>query len=429
MPAARSAALPLWRQPPFALFLASRLLSGLALQMQVVAVGWQVYDLTDSALALGFVGLAQFVPTLLLLPAAGLAADRFDRRVVVACCRIATAIATAVLAAGSLAGSVDARAIFAFAALIGTTRALEMPAQQALISSVATAQALPRAQALSTSTTQFATIGGPAAGGLAYGLAGPPVVYAAAAAAVLAAAAMVLAIPPETRRMPRGRVTLESLLGGIGFLRARPALIGAVSLDLLAVLLGGATALLPIYARDILHTGPWGLGLLRAAPAMGALAMSLWLAWRPLGRQAGRSMFRAVIVFGAATVAFGLSTSLPLSMLALAVLGGADVVSVVVRQSLVQLGTPDEMRGRVAAVNSVFIGTSNQLGEFESGVAAALLGPVAAVVLGGIGTVVVAVLWMRLFPSLREIDRLEDVTPHHPLGGRAHDAAMRQASP
>lgn len=429
MQAASPAALPLWRQPPFALFLASRVLSGVALQMQVVAVGWQVYALTDSALALGFVGLAQFIPTLLLLPAAGLAADRFDRRVVVACCRIATGIATAALAGGSVAGWVDAAAIFAFAALIGTTRALEMPAQHALISGVATPRELPRAQALSTSAVQVATICGPAAGGLIYGFGGASVVYACAALGVLAPAAMVLAIPAETRAMPRGRVTMESLLGGIGFLRARPALLGAVSLDLVAVLLGGATALLPIYARDILQTGPWGLGLLRASPAAGALAMSLVLAWRPLGRHAGIAMFRAVIVFGAATVAFGFSTSLPLSMLALAVLGGADVVSVVVRQSLVQLGTPDEMRGRVAAVNSVFIGTSNQLGEFESGVAAALLGPVAAVVLGGIGTVAAAFLWMRWFPALKEIDRLEDVTPHHPLGGRADHAAMRQASP
>jgi hypothetical protein len=206
-------------------------------------------------------------------------------------------------------------------------------------------------------------------------------------------------------------------------------MMGAISLDMVAVLLGGATALLPIYARDILLTGPWGLGLLRAAPAIGALAVSLWLAWRPLGGQAGRSMFRAILVFGAATVVFGLSTSLALSMLALAVAGGADVVSVVVRQSLVQLGTPDEMRGRVAAVNSVFIGTSNQLGEFQSGVAAALLGPVVAVVVGGAGTVAAALLWMRWFPSLRAVDRLEDVTPDHPLGGRPDHAAMRQASP
>jgi MFS family permease len=423
MAAPASATLPLWRQAPFVLFLSSRILSAVALQAQVVAVGWQVYELTDSAFALGLVGLVQFLPLLLLTPVAGLAADRLDRRLVVAACRGATGLATLGLAAGSLGGWLGAGWIFALVAVLGATRAFEMPAQQAFLAGVVEQADFPRATAMSASAMQVATICGPAAGGLLYAAGGPGAAYAIAGAGVLASAAMVLFIRTRQRIAARGRVTLEVLLSGIVFLRARPALFGAVSLDMVAVLLGGATALLPIYARDILHTGPWGLGVLRAAPAVGALGMSLWLTWRPLGRGAGRTMFGAVIVFGAATVVFGLSGSLPLSAVALAVLGAADVVSVVVRQSLVQLGTPDEMRGRVGAVNSLFIGTSNQLGEFESGVAAALLGPVAAVVLGGLGTIGVALLWMRWFPSLRGVDRLEEVTPDHPLGQRpAHPA-------
>ncbi len=359
----------------------------------------------------------QFLPLLLLTPVAGLAADRLDRRLVVAACRAATGLATLGLAAGSLSGWLDAGWIYALVAVLGATRAFEMPAQQAFLAGVVAQADFPRATAMSASAMQVATICGPAAGGLLYAAGGPGAAYAVAGVGVLASAVMVLFIRSGQRIAARGRVTLEVLLSGLVFLRARPALLGAVSLDMVAVLLGGATALLPIFARDILQTGPWGLGLLRAAPAVGALGMSLWLAWRPLGRGAGRTMFRAVIVFGAATVVFGLSRSLALSVVALAVLGAADVVSVVVRQSLVQLGTPDEMRGRVAAVNSLFIGTSNQLGEFESGGAAALLGPVAAVVLGGLGTVGVALLWMRWFPALRAVDRLEEVTPDHPPGG------------
>jgi len=414
-----AATMPLLRQSPFALFLASRVLSALALQIQVVAVGWQVYELTDSALALGFVGLVQFLPQLLLTPVTGLAADRLDRRAIVGTCRVATGLAAAWLMVASLGGWLDAAGIFALVAVLGATRAFEMPAQQALLAGVVDMPDFPRATALATSANQLATICGPAAGGFLYAFGGPGAAYGCVAVGFLAAAAMAFAIRAAPRKPVRGRVTLESILSGLTFLRARPALMGAVTLDMVAVLLGGATALLPIYARDVLGTGPWGLGILRAAPAVGALSMSLLLAWRPLGPRAGRTMFRAVILFGLATVVFGFSTSLLLSTAALAVLGAADVVSVVVRQSLVQLGTPDEMRGRVAAVNSLFIGTSNQLGEFESGVAAALLGPVAAVVLGGLGTIGVALLWMRWFPTLYEVDRLEEVTPQHPLGGGA----------
>ncbi|NKC30104.1 MFS transporter [Falsiroseomonas selenitidurans] len=410
MPEAAPSALHLLRQAPFALFLGSRILSAAALQVQVVAVGWQVYALTDSALALGLVGLVQFLPMLVLTLAVGQVVDRTDRRLLVGLCRLLTGLAALGLAWGSLAGWLDSQAIFAFVALLGALRAFEMPAQQALLAGVVAARDLPRATALASSANQVATICGPALGGILYALGGAALPYLAAALAFLVAGGMALAIRTPPRVAMRGRVTLENLFSGLTFIWSRPVLLGAVSLDMAAVLLGGAAALLPIYARDILQTGPLGLGMLRAGPAVGALAMSLFLAWRPLGGRAGQKMFAAVIVFGVTVVVFGLSTSLVLSTLALAVMGAADVVSVVVRQSLVQLSTPDEMRGRVAAVNSLFIGTSNQLGEFESGAAAALIGPVPAVVLGGIGTIIVAVLWMRWFPALRDIDRLEDLT-------------------
>ncbi|WP_226381768.1 MFS transporter [Falsiroseomonas ponticola] len=411
MPDPSPGALSLLRQTPFALFLGSRIISAMAVQVQVVAVGWQVYDLTDSAFALGLVGLVQFLPVLLLTPLTGEVADRFDRRLVVGICRALTGLAALALTLASHGGWVTSSTIFAFVAVIGATRGFEMPAQQALLAGVVRAPDMARATALSSSASQAATIAGPAAGGFLYALGGPEIAYGTAAGGFLLAALMAFAIRTAPRQGIRGRVTMENLLSGLVFVRTRPVLLGAVSLDMVAVLLGGAAALLPIYARDILQTGPWGLGILRAAPAVGALGMSLVLAWVPLGRNAGRKMFAGVILFGVATVVFGFSTNLWLSASALALIGMGDVVSVVVRQTLVQLATPDEMRGRVAAVNSLFIGASNQLGEFESGVAAALIGPVAAVVLGGIGTVAVALLWMRIFPALRDIDRLEDITP------------------
>jgi len=411
MPDPSAGAASLLRQTPFALFLASRIISAMAVQVQVVAVGWQVYDLTDSAFALGLVGLVQFLPVLLLTPFTGEVADRFDRRLVVGICRTMTGLAALALTLASHGGWVTSSTIFAFVAVIGATRGFEMPAQQALLAGVVRNTDMARATALSSSASQAATIAGPAAGGFLYALGGPEIAYGTAAGGFLLAAIMAFAIRTAPRQGIRGRVTIENLLSGLVFVRNRPVLLGAVSLDMVAVLLGGAAALLPIYARDILQTGPWGLGILRAAPAVGALGMSLVLAWVPLGRNAGRKMFAGVILFGVATVIFGFSTNLWLSAAALALIGMGDVVSVVVRQTLVQLATPDEMRGRVAAVNSLFIGASNQLGEFESGVAAALIGPVAAVVLGGVGTVAVALIWMRIFPALRDIDRLEDITP------------------
>ena len=377
----------------------------MAYQMQSVAIGWQIYALTHRALSLGLVGLAQFLPMVLLIFAAGHAADSFDRRRIAAICQIVETLGAIGLAAGSILHALTPGLIYAVVALLGAARAFEGPCMQAMLPSLVPPAVFPRAAALASSLFQTVTIVGPAVGGLLYGL-GAPIPYEVCACLFAIAATCVSLVPPTVRR-PRERATVQAVFGGIAFIRARPQILGAISLDLFAVLLGGATALLPVYASDILHAGPVALGLMRAAPAVGALAVSLLLSRRPIGSRAGTLMFAAVGLFGIATIVFGLSRSLPLSIAALAVLGAADVVSVVVRSSLVQLQTPDEMRGRVSAVNMLFIGTSNQLGEFESGTLAALIGAVPTVVLGGIGTLLVTLLWMRLFPTLRRLDRLE----------------------
>jgi MFS family permease len=297
--------------------------------------------------------------------------------------------------------------------VIGATHAFESPTLQALVPGLVPARLLPRAVAWAASATQTAVIIGPALGGFIYVL-GPSAVYTTSSVLFIGASLLVSLIRIESVLPRREPATLSSLLAGIAFIKSRPAILGAISLDLFAVLLGGATALLPIYAHDILATGPLGLGLLRSAPAVGALSTAIFLARRPLSRRVGRSMFIAVAVFGLATIVFALSRSFVLSLATLVVLGASDMISVVVRSSFVQLETPDHMRGRVSAVNSVFIGTSNQLGEFESGVTAAWLGPVPAVLLGGVGTVVVVLLWIRLFPTLFGLDKLASpaAAPH-----------------
>jgi MFS family permease len=373
--------------------------------MQAVAIGWQVYALTGSAFDLGMVGLAQFLPVLLLSLVAGHAADRYDRRRIVQICQIIEACAGILLAIGSGGGWLGAGGIFAIVALIGAARAFESPTLAAIMPGLVSEDRLQQASAWSASANQTATVIGPAAGGLLFAF-GPAVPFAFAATLYAVASVLVSLIRVVRVTSAREPVSLMSVFSGISFIRRNPAILGAISLDLFAVLLGGATALLPIFARDILKTGVWGLGILRAAPAVGALVMSSVLLHRPLTRRVGRIMFAAVIMFGLATVVFALSRSLPLSILALCTLGAADVVSVVIRFSLVQANTPDAMRGRVSAVNMLFIGTSNQLGEFESGTTAALLGAVPATILGGIGTIVVALLWMRWFPTLRDVDRL-----------------------
>jgi hypothetical protein len=377
----------------------------LALHMQTVAVGWQLYSLTGSALDLGLVGLVQFVPTVALTLVVGQVADRCDRRLVVVVCEVAQAGGNAALALGSLGGWLGRDAILAIVAILGAARAFENPARAALVPRLVPLPSLPRAIASVTSAGQTARIVGPALGGLLYAL-GPATVYATVSALYVVGAVLVALVDAAQPAYAADETTAASLFSGIAFILRERLLLGLLSLDLFAVLLGGATALLPLYARDILGTGPWGLGLLRAAPACGALVMSVMLTRRPVGHHAGPVLFGGVLVFGLATVVFGLSTALPLSLAALAVLGAADLLSVVIRHSLVQMRTPDRMRGRVSATHSLTTGTSNQLGEFESGLLAALFGPVAAVLIGGIGTIVIAAVWMRRFPELRRFDLL-----------------------
>jgi MFS family permease len=372
--------------------------------MLMVAVAWHMYDITSSAWDLGLVGLFQFIPALLMTLPAGHLADRLHRGRIFAACMLVQAVVALALVAATQTGFATRGLIFSMAVVLGMARAFQMPAQQALTPLLVPSELLQRAIALSSSGMQAAIICGPALGGVLY-VYGATTVYLTCAALLLLAAGFTLAVryahQPSTLA-----ANWSSVLAGVAFVWQRKLLLGATSLDLFAVLLGGATALLPIYARDILHTGPEGLGLLRAAPAAGALAMSLWLMRWPLKRHVGHRLLSAVAVFGLATVVFGMSTHFALSLLALALTGAADSVSVVVRMTLVQMETPDEMRGRVSAVNSIFIGASNQLGEFESGTAAALFGPVASVVSGGIGTVLIAATWLRLFPPLARRDHI-----------------------
>ena len=383
----------------------ARLASVSASQMLMVALGWQMYDLTGSAWDLGLVGLLQFAPALLLALPAGHFIDRHHRGRIVAACLAAQVLTALVLTWGSSRGWVSRDWLLAASVVLGAVRAFQMPAQQALTPLLVPARLLPRAVAFSSAGLQGAVIAGPALGGLVY-TAGASVTYGICGGLFAVATALCAAIRYEHVAAPEEPTTLATVLAGVHFVRRHPVVLGAISLDLFAVLLGGAAALLPIFAKDILHVGPWGLGLLRSAPAVGALAISIAHSRWPVRRRTGTVLLSAVAVYGLATLVFGLSTSLWLSMAALAVTGAADMVSVVIRQTLVQLETPDAMRGRVSAVNSVFIGASNQLGEFESGATAAVLGPVGSVVLGGVGTLIVAGLWVRLFPALAGRDAL-----------------------
>lgn len=373
--------------------------------MLMVALGWQMYDLTASAWDLGLVGLLQFAPALALALPAGHLIDRHHRGRILTLCLGVQVLAATLLCAASLNHLVTREVLLGLSVLLGAVRAFQMPAQQALTPLLVPPALLPRAVAFSSAGLQGAVIAGPALGGLIYA-AGPAVTYGTSAALFAMAAALAALIRYEHAPPPAEPATLETLLAGVRFVLAHKVVLGAVSLDLFAVLLGGATALLPMFAKDILQVGAWGLGLLRASPAVGALLMSVVLTRWPVRRHTGRLLLGSVAVYGLATLAFGLSTVLLASMLALLLCGAADMVSVVIRQTLVQLETPDAMRGRVSAVNSLFIGASNQLGEFESGATAAWLGPVGSVVLGGLGTLVVAGLWLRLFPALARRDAL-----------------------
>ena len=402
----------LTRHRDFMRFWVARLFGTTGNQMLMVAIGWQMYDLTGSAWDLGLVGLYQFVPALLFTLVAGHVADRYHRGRIVAACMVAQSLVAALLVASTVGfGADDAWVsrglLLGVSVALGLARAFQMPAMQSLTPNLLPSHLLARGLAFSSAGTQAAVIGGPALGGVLF-VAGAQAVYAACVVAFAVACVLVflLRYPPTARTIEP--VSLQTMFAGLAFVWQRKVLLGAVSLDLFAVLLGGAVALLPMFAKDILMVGPWGLGLLRGAPALGSLVMSAWLTRWPLRRRVGRTLLISVALFGVCMLAFGLSTEFWLSMLALAISGGADTVSVVVRQTLVQLDTPDGMRGRVSAINSVFIGASNQLGEFESGATAALLGPVGSVVLGGIGTILVAMAWIRLFPQLAQRDRLDE---------------------
>jgi MFS family permease len=396
----------------FLLFLLSRSLSRFSSLIAIVAFGWQVYDLTGSAFALGMMGLAGFLPTALLVFVAGNVADRYERKRILQACQFAEAVTALLLAWGAYAGWLDVVDIFIAVLVLGTTAAFENPATAALLPLVVPEGAVQRATALSSGSAQLATITGPALGGIAYAVSpGLPyammVVFWLIAAICAGAVRLVQPAEPSGAATLKGSATPGDLFAGVNFIRNHPAILGTLSLDLFAVLFGGVVALLPIYARDILQTGPWGLGVLRAAPALGALLTTVVLARQPIARRVGMRMFQAVIIYGVATVVFSLSHWMWLSVAALAVLGAADTVSVVIRFSLVQLATPNEMRGRVGAVNFLFINASNNLGQFESGVTAALLGTMPAAVLGGVATVAIALLWMKLFPTLRDVEKLE----------------------
>ncbi len=385
----------------------ARLSGTAAAQMLMVALGWQMYALTGSAWDLGLVGLFQFAPALALVLVAGHVVDRYHRARILSACMAVQALVALVLLGSSMQTDAAGQRelLLGLSLVLGAVRAFQMPAQQAIVPLLVPTELLPRALAFSSAALQAAVIAGPALGGFLY-VAGAHTVYGVCAALFGLGAAFSLGIRYDHAAPPPSKMSAETLLAGVRYVWQQKMVLGAVSLDLFAVLLGGATALLPIYARDLLHVGPWGLGLLRAAPAVGALLMSALMTRWPVTNRPGQVLLGAVAVYGVTMLVFGASTNFTLSMLALGVGGAADMVSVVIRQTLVQLETPDSMRGRVSAVNSVFIGASNQLGEFESGATAAWFGPVGSVLLGGLGTLLVAAMWFRLFPELSGRQRL-----------------------
>lgn len=387
------------------LLLVSRVSTVLAYQMVTVAIGWQIYSITKSPFYLGLVGLIQFLPVFLLTLVVGLVADHFDRRRIITICQALEGLCFMLLALANYQGWITKELILIIAGVLGTVHSFQGPPMQSLLPNIVSKEFFPRAAALVTSAFQTATIIGPALGGLLYAL-NPYAVYSIAGLLSFFTSLLINFITVKKEEVKRDPVTIQSFFAGITFIKNKPVILGAISLDLFAVLFGGATALLPVYASEILRVGPTGLGMLRSVPSVGALLMSIALTRRPLSRKVGKTMFIAVIIFGMSTILFAISKSVVLSLFALFVLGAADVISMVIRSTLVQMATPDNMRGRVSSVNQLFIGTSNQLGEFESGITAAWFGTVPAVLIGGIGTIVVVFLWMRLFPELLNIDRL-----------------------
>ncbi len=393
-------------QRPFVLLWITRLLATIGYQALAVVIGWSIYAITGSALDLGFVGLLQFIPAVVLTLLIGHAADRYDRRLIVRLAQSVYAICAAIVTVAMFGGWLSRELLFAVVFAIGCARAFELPTGHALVPGTVPASLLPRAVAAWTSANQVAVICGPALGGFLYAIE-PRAVSLVCVAFFVAALVCLSAVKIKGNVPSRDPPTLRSALAGFDFVLRRKRLLGVITLDLFVVLLGGATALLPIFAKDILAAGPTGFGLLRSSPAVGALLTAIVLSRFPVERHLGRKMFISVAVFGVATVVFGLSTWLPLSMLALGVLGASDAVSVVIRFSLVQLETPDHMRGRVSAINYLFVGSSNTLGDFEAGAVAGWLGAVNSVMIGGIGSLIVAGVWMGLFPDLRHLDRFQ----------------------
>jgi MFS family permease len=397
-----------FQYPNFRYYMTARMLATIAGEMQAVAVGWQIYGLTHRALDLGLVGLAQFLPGILLFLVAGQTADRFPRQRILQCCYVAFAGISALLLALTLRGLTSVWPVYAALVLNGVVRAFNGPASQAFLPLVVPEEVFPNAVAWASSMIQGAMTLGPMIGGMIYGLTGTPApVYAGSAAACLGATLVMGKVRVQAAQRPRGIARPGVLLDGLRYLWRAKMTLGAISLDMFAVLLGGAVALMPVFAKDILGVGATGLGILRGAPGTGAVIMAMVLAHRPLKRHAGAIMLWCVAGFGACTVVFGLSHNVALSVAALVMLGACDMVSVVLRHTLVQISTPDEMRGRVSAVNMMFIGASNEVGQFESGVTAAWLGAVPAVVAGGVGTILIVVLWSRLFPELRRVNELQ----------------------
>jgi MFS family permease len=397
----------------FRRYLGAGFLAILAIQIQSVAVSWQIYNIARTPLALGYVGLFQFLPMMACTIPAGHLADRFDRRLILVISYLFSAVAAGGFLMLAVTGTTVIWPFYAVLTLFGAARAFAGPASQSFVPLLVPPDQFPQAVAWSSSTSQVAVIAGPAIGGAIYIL-GPAVDYGVCLLLFLIIAIVIMGIQSRSARYEKEADTtiFERITAGIAYVWRKPLILGAFSLDLFAVLLGGATALLPVYASDILHVGPLGLGVLRSAPALGAAILGLVLSQMVRRqRHAGRAMFACVAMFGIATIVFGLSKDFALSLAALFVLGASDMVSVYVRTTLTQLATPDAMRGRVSAVNRLFVGASNELGEFESGITATWFGTVPAVVIGGVGTLVVVAVWYRLFPSLREVDRLSDVTP------------------
>jgi MFS family permease len=393
------------------LFQIARFLIVSAVEMQAVAVGWQVYEITKRPLDLGYVGLAQFLPGILLFPISGHASDRFERRNVLSACYAGYALCFALLLALSWRGVPSIAPIYVVLVMIGIVRSFNGPASRSILPQLVPQEHFANAVAWNATIFQVSTVLGPSFGGIVYAaFRGPSAVYVIAMVTAIGAMVTTFRIKPEVKARPREPLNLKTLFAGLRFIRNNKLILGAISLDLFAVMLGGAVALLPVYAREILHTGPWGLGLLRTAPGVGAALMAILLAHWPLRGNSGPKLLWAVAGFGVFTIIFGLSRSLTVSLIALVLLGASDMISVIIRATLTLLATPDEMRGRVTAVDMIFIGTSNEFGQFESGLTAQWLGTVPAVVLGGVGTLLVVTLWAWWFPDLRRAGELHSIT-------------------